>query len=275
MKKVALYARVSTERQENEQTIRSQIAELKAYCKQQQYLITDCYSDDGYSGAMLARPALDRLRDDARQNRMEAVVIHAVDRLSRNHIHAGIVMEELQKLAIDLLFLNAPDTGTSEGRLLFDMQSVIAKYEREKIRERTRRGKLYKARSGRIVGHLPPYGYRYVKHKTGGTYEIAEAEAEIVRRIFSLYTGSLLSIRAISKELYQRHIPPLKGGDVWRTSSLKRLLSNETYAGTTHYNKYLSCEPRRRTKQGYKRRKNTSTRLRPRGVDRHSGATYR
>ena len=152
----------------NEKTIDSQRDELVAYCLKNNLLLVDTYADDGYSGEILARPELDRLRDDAKAKKFDAVLIHAVDRLGRNHIHAGVVIEELQKHGIEVIFLNAPPTDTPEGRLLFDIQSVVAQFEKEKIKERTRRGRLHKAKKGLVVGTPPPYGYRYVKKEGVG-----------------------------------------------------------------------------------------------------------
>ena len=266
MKRVALYCRVSTEKQKDEKTIDSQREELVAHCQKNNLLIVDTYSDDGYSGELLARPELDRLRDDAKAKKFEMVLIHAVDRLGRNHIHAGVVINELQQQGIEVSFLNTPPTDTPEGRLLFDIQSVVAQFEKTKILERTRRGRLHKANSGLIVGNLPPYGYRYVKKdkKEGPSfYEIDEEQAEVVRLIFDLYTKKGLSLRSIRKELYRLAVKPPKGGQHWGSSTLSRLISNETYAGITHYLKNLSYEPLKRRTDIYHRVKNTGRKLRP------------
>jgi len=247
----------------NEKTIDSQRDELVAYCLKNNLLLVDTYADDGYSGEILARPELDRLRDDAKAKKFDAVLIHAVDRLSRNHIHAGVVIEELQKHGMEVIFLNTPPTDTPEGRLLFDIQSVVAQFEKEKIKERTRRGRLHKAKKGLVVGTPTPYGYRYVKKDGVGFYEIDEEQAETVRMIFDLYTKKGLSLRSIRKELYRLSIKPAKGGKYWQSSSLGRLISNESYAGVTHYMKNLSCEPLKRRTEAYHRIKNTGRKLRP------------
>ena len=247
----------------NEKTIESQRDALVDYCRKNNLVVTDIYEDDGYSGELLARPGLDRLRDDAKAKKFDATLIHAVDRLSRNHIHAGIVIEELQRLGIEVVFLNAPSTDTPEGRLLFDIQSVVAQFEKEKIKERTRRGRLHKANKGIVVGNLPPFGYRYVKKEGVGFYEINEEEAETVRLIFDLYVRKGLSLRSIRKELLRRNVKAPKGGKQWSSSTLGRLISNESYAGTTHYHKNLSCEPLKRRTEAYHRLKNTGRKLRP------------
>ncbi len=247
----------------NEKTIDSQRDELVAYCQQNNLLLVDTYADDGYSGELLARPELDRLRDDAKARKFDAVLIHAVDRLSRNHIHAGVVIEEIQKQDVEVMFLNAPPTDTPEGRLLFDIQSVVAQFEKEKIKERTRRGRLHKAKKGLVVGTPTPFGYRYVKRDGVGFYEVDEEQAETVRMIFDLYTKKGMSLRGIRKELYRLSIKPAKGGKYWQSSSLGRLISNESYAGVTHYMKNLSCEPLKRRTEAYHRIKNTGRKLRP------------
>jgi len=263
MKKIAIYCRVSTEIQMNEKTIESQIAELENYCKNNQLVIVGKYADNGYSGEILARPDLDRLRDDAKSKSFEAVLIHSVDRLSRNHIHAGLVIEELQKGGLEVIFLNTPPTGTPEGRLLFDIQSVVAQYEKEKIKERTRRGRIHKAKKGIIVGNSAPYGYRYVKGDKGSSYKVNEEEAKVVKLIFDLYVNKSLSTRGVSRELYQRGVKPSKGGIRWATSSLNRVLMNESYTGTTYYHKTLCYEPVKPKSDVYKRIKNTGRKLRP------------
>jgi site-specific DNA recombinase len=264
MKRGVIYARVSTRRQEQEQTIQSQIADLVEFCRERQILVQEQYIDDGYSGTLLSRPALDRLRDEARQGLFDLVVIHSVDRLSRNHIHAGIVKEELQKYNVEVVFLRAPATDTPEGQLLFDIQSVVAQYEKEKIKERMRRGKIYKAKQGRLIGHTAPYGYHYDRNNPERGYQIHSEEAAVVRMIYEWYVSGGYSIQAIRRALFKRGIPAPKGGATWGASTLNRLLTNETYSGTMYYNKRRSCEPSyTKRPDGYKRITNTARRPRP------------
>jgi site-specific DNA recombinase len=255
MKKVAIYARVSTEKQEKEKTIESQVEELRKFCKKNGFLIVKEYVDDGWSGETLARPALDQLRDDASKNLFEVVCIHSPDRLARKYIYQGLVMEELKKNGIEVLFLNKQISNTPEDQLLLGVEGLIAEYEKAKILERTRRGKLHKARSGKIIGSIPPFGYTYVKDKD---YVINEGEAEVVRLIFNLYI-QLGSARAVARKLTEIGVKPRKG-IVWRTSTLHKILRNKTYIGTTYYNKTYGAEPA--NKKRYSRRINTTRRLR-------------
>lgn len=266
--KVALYARVSTEKQEKQDTIGSQLEALRVYARDKGSSIIDEYVDEGYSGELLDRPGLDRLRDDAKKKIFEAVLVHSPDRLSRKYIYLGLVEEELKKSGIDIVYLNRPDAkNTPEDMLLNHVQGAIAEYEKAKTAERTRRGRLHKARKGSLVTSQAPYGYRYINGNrvkgVEGRYEMNEGEGKVVKLIFGLFVNKRLSIRAIARELTRLGIQPQRGRQ-WRTSSLHRILRNETYAGVTYYNKHLSIEPeKRRDETKYRRLKNTSRKLRP------------
>ena len=158
MKRIALYARVSTERQEQEETIDSQLAQLKVLAAQKGEVVIerDIYLDDGYTGELLARPALDRLRDDARDGLLDLILIHCPDRLARRYAYQVVVIEELEKYGCEVDFVNRTIAHTPEDQMLLAMQGVIAEYERAKIMERSRRGRLFKLRSGVLVtGQVP------------------------------------------------------------------------------------------------------------------------
>lgn len=266
--KIALYARVSTEAQEKQKTIQSQLADLREYAKKNHLTVIDEYIDEGYSGELLDRPALDRLRDDAKKQIFEAILVHSPDRFSRKYIYLGLMQEELKKSGVSFIFLNRPDSkDTPEDNLLNGVQGIIAEYEKEKIRERTRRGRLHKARSGRIVTSQAPYGYRYIRedkpNNVIGHYEVKQSEAKIVNLIFDLFVNKKLSMQAVARELTRRGISPQRGKN-WQTSSLHRVIRNETYMGLAHYNKHISCEPINPSNNKYRRHKNTSMRVRPR-----------
>ena len=267
--RIGIYARVSTEKQEKEETIQSQLDELRIFAQKSNYTILGEYIDNGYSGGLLDRPALDKLRDDASKKIFDAILIHSPDRLSRKYIHQELIREELKKRNVNIIFLNRPQSGdTPEDQLLNGIQGLVAEYERAKISERMRRGRLYKAKKGLLITSIAPYGYRYVPkdkiQNKEGHYEIAKEEAIVVKKIFALFVNKQMSIKSIARKLIHQGIPP-RQGKYWRTSSLHRILRNETYTGVTYYNKHASVEsskPKRST--NYKRRKNTSLSLRPR-----------
>lgn len=269
MKKIAIYARVSTERQEKQETINSQIDALRDHAKRSDYAILSEYIDDGYSGELLDRPALDKLRDEAKHGIFDAVLVHSPDRLSRKYVNFCIVQEELKKSGVDVIFLNRPDSkDTPEENLLTGVQGLIAEYEKAKIIERTRRGRIHKAHNGIIFSGRAPYGYQYIpadkRTKEPARLEIVEAEAKTVKLIFHFLVVKRMSIRAIARELTRRGIRPHHGKQ-WRSSSLHRIVRNETYAGVTHYNKNMGVEARApRAGSKYRRVKHTSHKLRPR-----------
>ncbi|MDO9575793.1 MAG: recombinase family protein [bacterium] len=263
--KVCLYARVSTEQQEKDNTIRSQLEQLEEFARKNRYDVVETYIDEGWSGEVLARPGLDRLRDDANKGIFETVLITCPDRLARKFIYQGIVLEELERKGIRIIFLNQPSIKTDEDKLLLGMQGLIAEYEKAKIKERTRRGKLSKAKNGYVVGGVSPYGYRYIRKAHGGKghYEINQTEAEVVRTIFDLCVNDQMSIRGITKELAKRGIRGRKGNPLTK-GTIARILKNETYAGITYYNKHIQVESSANSSEKhYKRRKKTSMRIRP------------
>src|SRR5499433_1937822 len=202
---VAYYARVSTH-QQHEGTIESQQHSLKYYIQSQKWslLPEHEYSDDGISGTRLDRPALDRLRDAAQRGEFDAVVVLSPDRLARNYAHQWLLIEEFEKLQVQLLFLHNPFGDTPQGKLLTQMQGMIAEYERTQILERTRRGRLEKARRGEYVPWAYQcYGYRYLpkRHDSPPHVVVEPREAEVVRHIYQLLVEDHLSCRQITKRL--------------------------------------------------------------------------
>ncbi len=261
MKKVAIYARVSTEKQAEEQTIESQLAELRSVCKS--FPLAKEYADRGWSGETLDRPALDALRQDARNGGIERLYIHSLDRLSRNLYQQGILVEELRKHGVQIYVKDKPIDFTGEGKLLFDLLGAVAEYEKWKILERTHRGRLYKARYKGIVGGYAPYGYRYVKKSEANEerYEVHDQEAETVRLIFDLYL-ELKSLNAVRQALNRRGIKTQRSKGRWCRTTIRAILTNESYTGTGYYGKRQSVESENSGR--YRRKLKSGVRLRDR-----------
>ena len=123
--RLAIYARVSTEGQEKEQTIYSQVVTLKEYAQKNNHVVCEEYLDEGYSGEMLDRPALDRLRDDVKQKLFDAILVHSPDRLSRKFIYLGLLQEEFKKSGIGIIFLNRPDSKDTPEENLYKWGSRL------------------------------------------------------------------------------------------------------------------------------------------------------
>ena len=146
--RTAIYARVSSETQARENTIASQLASLRERVTADglQLEPDDCYVDEGYSGSILVHLALERLRDAAAGGQIERLYVHAPDRLARRYAHQALLIDELRRAGVEIVFLNRPIGDTPEDDLLLQVQGVIAEYERAKILERGRRGRRHAAR---------------------------------------------------------------------------------------------------------------------------------
>ena len=168
----------------------------------------------------------------------------------RKHVHQLILVEELQRLGVHVEFVNRALSDTPEDQLLFQIQSVIAEFEREKIMERSRRGKLYGARAGRVsVLSGAPYGYTYIRKKDGAEarYEISEREAAVVRRIFKLCGLERKSIGEIARLLQEEGVPAPHGKH-WLRSTVGKLLRNPAYGGKAAYRKHRVAPRSKKTK---------------------------
>ena len=251
-KSAALYARVSSERQKEEGTIGSQIEALVEYAQKEGYAVVPEWilADEGYSGATLIRPALERVRDLASEGVLEAVLIYSPDRLSRKYAYQVLLIEEWASQGVEVVFVQSPSARTPEEQLLVQFQGMIAEYERAQIAERTRRGKRHRAKAG-VVNVLSgaPYGYRYTKRTdvSEAYYEVVEAEAEVVRQVFDRYTEEGWSIGAIARWLNERGIATRKGAR-WERSTIWGMLRNPAYEGKACFGKTERAERRKITR---------------------------
>jgi site-specific DNA recombinase len=244
----AIYARVSSERQRQDETIQSQTVGLRELAAERGLLLPEdlVFEDEGFSGASLTRPALERLRDRAAEGAFEVLLCHAPDRLARRYAYQVLLLEELHRAGVEVCFAKEPERGASpEDELLRQFQGMIAEYERAQIRERTRRGKLHRARTGsQAVLSCAPYGYRYVKKSehSEGFWEIDEAEAQIVREVFARYVNDGISIGELARWLTERGIPTRTGKAVWDRSSVWAMLRNTAYRGQAAFGKTKTLE---------------------------------
>jgi site-specific DNA recombinase len=239
----AIYARVSSERQRQDQTIASQTVGLRELAAARGLLVTEdlVFEDEGFSGAILQRPALERLRDRAAEGAFEVLLCHAPDRLARRYAYQVLLLDELQRVGVEVIFAKEPERGeTPEDELLRQFQGMIAEYERAQIRERSRRGKLHRARGGsQAVLSGAPYGYRYVRKSehVDAFYEIDEAQATVVREVFERYSEHGESIADIARALSERDVPTRTGKQVWDRSTVWAMLRNPAYRGQAAFGK--------------------------------------
>jgi site-specific DNA recombinase len=242
MTTAAIYARVSTARQKDEQTIASQTAALREHAAATGVEVPAewVFEDEGYSGATLLRPALERLRDLAAEVALPVVLCYAPDRLARRYAYQALLIEEFARAGTEVRFLKGPKAATPEDELLLQFQGMIAEYERAQIAERTRRGKLHRARTGSVaVLSAAPYGYRYVRKSEAAEarYEIVEPAATIVRELFGRYVDEQVSIATLARWLTARGIPTPTGQGCWNRSTVWGILCNPAYGGRAAFGK--------------------------------------
>jgi site-specific DNA recombinase len=244
----AIYARVSSERQRQDETIHSQTVGLRELAAARGLLVPEdlVFEDEGFSGATLTRPALERLRDRAAEGAFEVLLCHAPDRLARRYAYQVLLLEELARVGVEVCFAKEPDRGgTPEDELLRQFQGMIAEYERAQIAERTRRGKAHRARGGsQAVMSGAPYGYRYVKkaEHCDAYWEIDELEAQVVRDVFARYVHDGASIGELARWLTGRGVRTRTGKAVWDRSTIWAMLRNPAYQGQAAFGKTKTAE---------------------------------
>jgi site-specific DNA recombinase len=241
--RTALYARVSSEQQTGDSTIASQLAALEARVAEDGLIVLPDrrFADDGYSGATLIRPALERLRDLAASGAIDRVYVHSPDRLARRYAYQVLLVDELRRAGVEIVFLNRQIGVSPEDDLLLQVQGMVAEYERAKILERSRRGKRHGAKRGSVnVLAGAPYGYRYLgKHDGGGVarYEIVEEQARVVRQVFEWIGRDRVSIGDVCRRLRQQGCPTRSGKTAWDRTTVWAMLRNPAYRGEAAFGK--------------------------------------
>lgn len=266
--RVAAYARVSTQGQQDSGTISSQISAIEEFLHKNNCQISGehIYVDDGWPGGSVARPALDRLRDSVGLGKYDAVVVYDPDRLARKYVHQMILLEEFERQGCRVEFIRRPIGRSPDEALLLQMQGAIAEYEKAKIAERTRRGKLHKMRNGELVNAKRAFGYKYIPRQrdTPARYTVLEEEAAAVKNIFSWFLSEGASLRDIAERLNTLKVPTVKGGQ-WHASSVGCVLRNSMVTGTGYAHKHRVVEPERKyANSSYSKYEKSSSRLRPR-----------
>jgi site-specific DNA recombinase len=250
MKIAALYARVSTTNQQQDETIASQLDALMAYARGHDYEINrhHIYQDEGFSGASVDRPALDALRDAVAAGELEAVLILSPDRLARQFAYQYVVTEEFEQAGCEVVFVSHGLGQTPAERMLREMAGVFAQYERAQIAARCRRGRIYKARQGYVWMSQAPYGYTYVPKTEAcpGRLIINEPEAEVVRQLFHWLVDEQLSTSQMTKRINETGWRTRQGNTHWSAGYMRKLLGNAIYRGIYYDNKRKLVQATRR-----------------------------
>jgi site-specific DNA recombinase len=234
--KTAIYLRVSTNRQTQAQTIEQQLERLRKHLELQgEALAADnIFRDDGYSGANLNRPGLDRLRDRVKSGVLDRVLLTSPDRLARNYVHQMVLIEEWERCGCRVEFLDRPMSQDPHDQLLLQIRGAVAEYERILIAERMRRGRQMKLKAGALLPWtIPPYGYRSApdRPRDPSGVQIEPVEGAIVRELFSRYLEDKGTLLSLAKHLLQHRLPSPRGNQRWSAASIRGLLINPVYTG--------------------------------------------
>jgi site-specific DNA recombinase len=239
----AIYARVSSEQQAEAHTIASQVAALQERVAADGLVVSAAmqFLDEGYSGATLVRPALERLRDVVAAGSVDRLYVHSPDRLARKYAYQVLLVDEFRRAGVEVMFLNRALGQSPEDDLLLQVQGMMAEYERAKIIERHRRGKRHAARVGMVnVLSGAPYGYHYISKYAGGgqaRYEIVPEEVGVVRQVFDWVGRDRLTIGEVCRRLTQAGEVTRTGKTVWDRSVVWGILKNPAYRGAAAFGK--------------------------------------
>ena len=249
--RVAIYARVSTTRQAQAQTIEQQLERLRAAVAEHGWTLEEehVYRDDGYSGAGLSRPGLDRLRDQAALAELDLVLVTAPDRLARNYVHQVLLIDELGRHGCQVEFLDRPMSHDPHDQLLLQIRGAVAEYERTLIAERMRRGRQAKLRAGTLLPWTtPPFGYRLDPERPRDVagVRVEPGEAVLVAQLFDWYLEPQATVYRLAKRLTDLGVATPTGKPRWNAASVRGILRNPAYVGRAQTNRTQVVPARRR-----------------------------
>jgi site-specific DNA recombinase len=249
---VALYVRVSTDRQQHAQTIEQQVTQLQTYVAAREgWTVREehIFRDDGHSGAKLDRPGLDALRDHAARAAFDVVLITAPDRLARNFVHQMVVLEELERRGVRVVFCDRPCSDDPHEQLVTQIRGAVAEYERVLIADRMRRGRQARLRSGQLLPWTrAPYGYRLhpERPRDPAAVGLDTVAAAVVQDLFAAYAAGGVTLHTLAAQLTARGVPTPTGKPIWRPTTIRGLLTNPAYKGQAASGRLRTAPARQR-----------------------------
>src|SRR5256884_3972071 len=249
--RTAVYARVSTARQARAQAIEQQLDRLRAAAAERGGELDDqhVYRDDGYSGARLGRPGLDRLRDHAALAELDVVLVAAPDRLARNYVHQVLLVDELAGHGCRVEFLDRPMSDDPHDQLLLQIRGAVAEYERTLITERMRRGRQARLRAGTLLPWTrPPLGYRLDpgRPRDAAAVRTEPGEAVLVAQLFDWYLEPQATLYRLTARLAELGVATPTGKPRWTVASVRGILRTPAYAGRAQTNRTRVTPARQR-----------------------------
>lgn len=240
VKKVALYARVSSDLQKKGKTIESQIFELKRQIVKDGHILAKEYIDNGFSGARLDRPAMEQLRKDLKTNVFETIYFLNTDRIARDVTYQTIIISEILRWKKQLIINGKDYVHNPENKFTVTVLGAVAELERAKIIERNTRGKNLRMSQGIHGGRgVNIYGYDYIKKTPVSVQKLVinEREAKTVKFIFETYAKGEMGMCAITRKLEEEGHLTKMGHKLWRGSQVKCILKNTAYTGVIYFNR--------------------------------------
>ena len=228
--KAILYARVSTAAQSGEDrfSIPQQLGALRDYCEQKGYEVLTEITDPGHSGASLARPGLDRVRDLVAAGGVSLVLAQDADRITRDPGHRAFLDDEMADSGCTLRALDDWGDGSHEGELLKYMKGWVSRGERLKFAERSRRGRVQKAKMGKLIrSHTPHFGFAY--NDAGDRYVVDGEAMRAVYRVFELVGEERLTLYGAKRRLEAEGFPTPSGGTRWSQKTIRDVILDPVY----------------------------------------------
>ena len=228
-KTAILYARVSTDEQARSGfSLAQQLDALRTYAAGNGYEVLEEVRDPGQSGASLERPGMDRVRDLVATGKVSIVFAQDRDRIAREPAYHYLLREEFAEHGTKIRAMNDRGDESPEGELTDGILDQLAKFERAKTAERSRRGKLQKAREGKVIAtNKITFGFRYNENRDG--LLIHEEHMAVVRRIIRMVGAEGVTMHQVKKTLQAEGIPTPDGGRYWNKKTLKRMLLDDIY----------------------------------------------
>jgi DNA invertase Pin-like site-specific DNA recombinase len=240
MKRVAAYCRVSTEQDDQLNSLENQKGYFEKYIKERlDWQFCGLYVDEGISGTSVEKRAgFKRMIADAEARKFDLLLTKEISRFARNTLDSIYYTRELKKWGVCVLFMNDNiNTLDPDAELRLTIMSSIAQEESRKTSERVRWGQKRQMEKGVVFG-VKMLGYNL----KDGKLTINEDEAKTVRLIFDLYVNSGIGIALVCKELANRGIHSPSGALKWENATVRQILRNEKYMGVLKQKKFITTD---------------------------------
>ncbi|WP_294553621.1 recombinase family protein [uncultured Pseudoflavonifractor sp.] len=237
---VAAYCRVSTDRADQANSLRSQREYFHTYIKGHPgWQLAQVYADEGLSGTSIRRrAAFQQMMEDAEEGKFGLILTKEVSRFARNTVDTLAYTRRLKALGVGVVFLSDNiDTRDNDGELRLTIMASIAQEESRKTSQRVKWGQRRRMEAGVVFGSDSAYGFE----TRGGVLTVRPEEARVVRLIYHKYLYEGKGVHVIARELNQAGIAPPKA-ERWSENTLLRILRNEKYVGDLRQRKYVTVD---------------------------------